>query len=126
MADDIPDNIVKFSPDRKPKIKDGMVFAFRVKKPGCEHDCGYTVDVDERFIECDGCGAKIDPWDIILRWAEKDLRICRSVGHYERLHDKLTKEVAELEKQKKNLQAIVKRLEIKAVGRKPAGDLREE
>ncbi len=106
------DNVLEFRQPTVPRVKGSMVLAFRVNKPGCEHD-SLVVDLDARTIECDVCGAQVEAWDIIKSWSEKDLRVCRAVGFYERKRDELNNEVQLLAKEKKNLEATIRRLKLK-------------
>lgn len=110
--DQTTDNVLEFRQPTVPRVKGSMVLAFRVNKPDCQHD-SLVVDLDTRTIECDVCGATIDAWEIIKSWAERDLRICRAVGFYERRRDKLNNEVQTLAKEKKNLEATIRRLKVK-------------
>jgi hypothetical protein len=114
MDDDTSiDNVLEFRQPTVPRVKGSMVLSFRVNKPSCEHD-SLVVDLDARTIECDVCGAQVEAWDIIRSWAEKDLRICRAVGFYERRRNELNGEVQLLAKEKKSLEDSIRRLKIKA------------
>lgn len=106
------DNVLEFRQPTVPRVKGSMVLAFRVNKPDCQHD-SLVVDLDTRTIECDVCGAQVEAWDIIISWAEKDLRICRAVGFYERRRNELNNEVQLLAKEKKNLESAIRRLKLK-------------
>lgn len=111
-------NVVSFRQSTMPRVAGKMVLAFRVNKPGCDHFSHLVVNVDDRSIECDNCGAQIDAWDVVLSWATKSLAVCRSVGFYERKRTELTQECVELDKRKKSLQASIRRLEMKLAVRK--------
>jgi hypothetical protein len=98
MDDD--SKIVKFDPDRAPlRIRPAKF---------CRHK-HIIVCEKSRTIECDTCGAAIDPFDFMLRWAKEDrfleYRMKQLKEELKRLGEKLGK----LRRMEKNVKARLRR-----------------
>jgi hypothetical protein len=97
-------NIVKFDPDRAP---------LRIRSTKyCRHK-HIIVCEKSRTLECDVCGATIDPFDFMLKWARED----RSLEYrMKQLHDELKRlgeKLGKLKRMEKNAKARLVRLGVR-------------
>jgi hypothetical protein len=102
MNDD--SKIVKFDPDRAPLSIRSTKF--------CRHK--YIIVCEKsRTLECDTCGAAIDPFDFMLKWAKEDrsleYRMKQLKDELKRLGEKLGK----LRRMEKNVRARLGRARAK-------------
>ena len=99
--------IIKFDPDRAPlRIRPAKF---------CQHR-HIIVCEKSRSLECDVCGAVIDAFDFMLRWAKEDrsleYRLKQLRDELKRLGEKLKK----LRRMEKNAKARLVRLGVKPPG----------
>jgi len=102
MDDD--SKIIKFDPDQAPLRIRSTKF--------CRHK-HIIVCEKSRTLECDACGATIDPFDFMLRWAREDrfleFRMKQLKEELKRLGEKLKK----LKRMEKNAKARLRRVGLK-------------
>lgn len=69
----------------------------------CRHRRSVVLDPDSRTLQCDDCGAYVDPFDVLARMVAKEIRLTSSRAL-------LTYEVKKLRDEKRELDKEVKRL----------------
>lgn len=98
--------IVELDKERKRREKLKPIAVNRRLSTRCEHDHHTAiVDPGQRRVECDGCGAELDPYETLLLF-------CRQGNRYERLArecDRLSKKLKELRAEERRTKARVKR-----------------
>lgn len=64
-----------------------------------------------RMLECQNCGAAIEPFDYLWKQAQSQQNSAFDIMKKRQEIDKLSSEIEELKKSKRNLQAQVKRMQ---------------
>lgn len=94
--------------DPQPK---GTVVPFalaRRRKGYCEHIPVYVVE-ETRMLECRSCGAMVDPFDYMWKWACKGTRLTDGIKHLEGELRRMNAELEDLKRQRANLKAQIRR-----------------
>lgn len=76
-----------------------------VRKYECRHRESIYVDPDERVLQCAECKAIIDPFDLVMDWMKKEVRIARAGVRLQGEVRQLEKEKVALEREVKNLKS---------------------
>ena len=102
MIDD--SNIIKFDPDRAP---------LRIRSTKyCQHK-HIIVCEKSRTLECDVCGATIDPFDFMLKWAREDRSLEFRMKHLKDELKCLGEKLRKLKRLEKNARARLGRVGVK-------------
>jgi len=93
--------VIRFDPDRAP---------IRIREAKwCKHP-RIIVCEKSRSLECDACGAAIDPFDFMLRWAKGDRCLEARKRQLEDEVKRISGSLEELKREEKNLKARLRRL----------------
>jgi hypothetical protein len=76
---------------------------------GCGFHLHVTVSMTTDEVLCQTCGESLDPLDVLRQFASKERRFVESVDEFKRERDRLRLEVADLQKQRKNLRSQIRR-----------------
>lgn len=92
--------IIKFDPDRAPlRIRPAKF---------CQHK-HLVVCEKSRTLECDVCGATIDPFDFMLRWAKEDRFLEYRLKEMQEDLIRTAKKIQNLKRIEKNIGARLRR-----------------
>ncbi|NDV21005.1 hypothetical protein GO013_16460 [Pseudodesulfovibrio sp. JC047] len=94
------DNIIPFDNSLKVKIASRSL-----KKTCCRHRRSVVLDPDSRLLECDDCGAFVDPFDVLADIVNREVRLTSSREYLAHEVKKLRDEKRELDKEVKRLKA---------------------
>lgn len=102
MDDD--SKIIKFDPDRAPLRIRSAKF--------CQHKY-ILVCEKSRTLECDVCGATIEAFDFMLKWAREDRFLEYRMKHMKDELKRLGEKLKKLRRMEKNARARLRRLGVK-------------
>ena len=88
----------------------------RKKKPHCQH-MKVLVCEQTRMLECQHCGAQVEPFDYLWRWANRRLNFHRTEVSLISERKQLRSEIAELKRHERNTKGRLKRAEGKLGGK---------
>jgi len=90
-------NVIPFDNTLKVQI------AAKTRPSSCRHKRSVVLDPDSRTIQCDDCGAFVDPFDVLSGIVNREIRLTSS-------REYLAHEVKKLRDEKRDLDKEVKRL----------------
>ena len=96
------DKVIKFDEIRLP-------VTVKAQKAFCSHP-GILLDPDYRVVECQKCGAVIDPFDYLVEWANHDRNLNTMRRRIKREIKIKSKILEDLKRQEQNTKVRIKRL----------------
>jgi hypothetical protein len=95
--------VVDFTRKQQFKMGDEKISNWR-----CAHSKS-TIDELRRLIVCDNCGQHFEPFDYILKIAEKDIRLRNDIKYLSEQGKQLHEEIQELKRERRNIKSQINR-----------------
>lgn len=107
--DDKPDNVIPLHPERPP------LDVQRAKPMGCYHR-QVVVYEENREVRCQSCNALLDPFDVIMEYAERERRFHFASEYRKKKQRQLEERIESLKREERNTKARLKRAREKLHG----------
>lgn len=108
-TDEKPDNVIPLHPERPPlDVK-------RSKPTGCYHR-QVLVHEEPREVRCQSCNALLDPFDVIMEYAERERRFHFASEYRQKKQRELEQRIEALKREERNTKARLNRARSKLRG----------